>query len=98
MIYLIILSITILILIDLLLLFSLKRLNIRSKNESNEVNISIVIAAKNEAENINELINQLRKLDYPPEMFEVIFVDHSSTDGTLIKMKEQTASFKNFSV
>jgi len=56
MIILILLSITILILINLLLIFSLMRLNNGSKNESNEVNISIVIAAKNEEKNINGLL------------------------------------------
>jgi len=74
------------------------RLNNDSKNGSYEVNISIVIAAKNETENINELINHLRNLDYSPEMYEVILVDDSSTDDTLNKMKEQTSSLKNFTV
>ena len=98
MIILISLSISILILINLLLIFSLKRLNTGSKNESYEVNISIVIAAKNETENINELINHLRNLDYSPEMYEVILVDDSSTDDTLSKMKEQTELLNNFSI
>ena len=98
MIFLILLSIAILFLLNLLLLFSLKRLNSGSKNDSHEVNISIVIAAKNEEENINELINHLRILDYPPEMFEVILVDDNSTDDTLSKMREQTEFLINFSV
>jgi len=98
MIILISLSITILILINLLLIFSLMRLNIGSKNERNEVNISIVIAAKNEGKNINELIHHLKKLDYSPEMYEVILVDDCSTDDTLSKMKEQTESINNFSI
>jgi len=98
MIILILLSITILILINLLLMFSLIRLNNGSKNETYEVNISIVIAAKNEVENINELINYLRNLDYPPEMFEVILVDDSSIDNTFSKLKEQTVLLRNFSI
>ena len=98
MIYLIVLSITILILINLLLIFSLLRLNNSSNKESHEVNISIVIAAKNETENINGLIDHLRNLNYSPEMYEVILVDDCSTDDTLSKMKEQTESLNNFSV
>jgi len=98
MIILISLSISILILINLLLIFSLTRLNTGSKNGSYEVNISIVIAAKNETENINELIDHLRNLDYSPEMYEVILVDDSSTDDTLNKMKEQTELLNNFSI
>ncbi len=98
MIFLISLSIAILFLLNLLLLFSLKRLNSGSKNESHEVNISIVIAAKNEADNINALIESIKSLDYPNEMFEVILVDDSSTDDTLSKMREQTEFLINFSV
>ncbi|HEY6437146.1 MAG TPA: hypothetical protein VIY47_11205, partial [Ignavibacteriaceae bacterium] len=71
MIFLIIISITILLLINLLLIFSLIRLSNISKNENPDVNISIVVAAKNEVENINKLIYNLENLDYPPEMFEV---------------------------
>jgi cellulose synthase/poly-beta-1,6-N-acetylglucosamine synthase-like glycosyltransferase len=98
MIILISLSISILILINLLVIFSLNGLNNGSKNGSYEVNISIVIAAKNETENINELIDHLRNLDYSPEMYEVILVDDSSTDNTQIKMKEQTETLNNFSI
>lgn len=74
------------------------RLNISSKNGSYEVNISIVIAAKNETENINELINHLRNLDYSPEMYEVILIDDSSTDDTFSRIIEQTESLNNFSI
>ena len=98
MIILIFLSITILILVSLLLIFSLVRLNNGSKSAINEVNISIVIAAKNETKNINKLIYHLRNLDYSPEMYEVILVDDSSTDDTLSKMKGKTESFNNFSI
>ncbi len=98
MIFLIIISIIVLILINLLLIFSLIRLNNISNNEIPDVNISIVVAAKNEEGNINELIDNLSKMDYPPEMFEVILVDDTSKDGTLNKMKQQTESLNNFSV
>ncbi len=98
MIVLILSPITILILINLLLIFSLKRLNRDGKHESDDVYISIVIAARNEEDNINSLVHHLRKLDYPPEMFELILVDDSSTDDTLSKMRKQAESFKNFTV
>jgi len=98
MILLILLSITILYLLNLLLLFSIKRLIDKSKNENNYVNISIIIAAKNEERNINELINHLRNLDYPPELFEVILVDDGSIDQTFNELISQTESVKNFSV
>jgi len=98
MIYLALLSITILFLLNVLIIYSLKRMSSEGKKENNSVNISITIAAKNEAENIDGLIESLKNLNYPGEMFEVIFVDDNSTDGTYDKVKSRTGAIKNFSV
>ena len=98
MIYLIILSITILFLLNVLMIYSLKRMNGAGKNENNQVNISIIVALKNEVDNINALIESIKSLDYQNEMFEVIFVDDNSTDGTLDILKSKTDTIKNFSV
>jgi cellulose synthase/poly-beta-1,6-N-acetylglucosamine synthase-like glycosyltransferase len=98
MIYLIILSITILFLLNGLIIYSLKRMNSSGKNENNPVNISVIIAAKNEEEKIDILVESLNSLNYPVEMFEVILVDDNSTDGTYEKLKLKTKSYKNFSV
>jgi len=73
-------------------------MNSAGKKGKNQVNISIIIAAKNEAENIDGLIESLKKLDYPIELFEVIVVDDNSTDGTFDILKSKTNTFKNFSV
>jgi len=80
------------------MIYSLKRMNGAGKNENNQVNISIIVALKNEANNINALIESIKSLDYPNEMFEVIFVDDNSTDGTLDILKSKTNTIKNFSV
>ena len=98
MIYLILSSITILLLLNVLIVYSLRRMNSAGKNENNQVNISIIIAAKNEAENIDGLIESIKKLDCPTELFEVIVVDDNSTDGTYDKLKSKTGSIKNFSI
>ena len=98
MIYLIILSITILFLLNVLMIYSLKRMNGAGKNGNNQVNISIIVALKNEADNINALIESIKSLDYPNDMFEVIFVDDNSTDGTFDILKSKTNTIKNFSV
>jgi glycosyltransferase involved in cell wall biosynthesis len=66
-----------------------------SKNENNLVNISIIIAVKNEAENIDALLGSVKNLDYPFELFEVIIVDDNSTDGTLEELRKETAGFHN---
>jgi cellulose synthase/poly-beta-1,6-N-acetylglucosamine synthase-like glycosyltransferase len=80
-----------------LIVYSLKRLNAAGKNENNQVNISIIIAAKNEAENIDGLIESIKKLDCPTEIFEVIIVDDNSVDDTLKKLISNSASINNFS-
>lgn len=97
MIYLL-LSIIILFLIDILIIYSLKRLNGSGKNENNPVNISIIIAARNEAENVDRLIDSMKSLNYPAELFEVIIVDDNSSDKTFEILKTKTEYIKNFSV
>jgi cellulose synthase/poly-beta-1,6-N-acetylglucosamine synthase-like glycosyltransferase len=81
-----------------LIIYSLKRLNGSGKNENNPVNISIIIAARNEAEIIDRLIDSMKSLSYSAEMFEVIIVDDNSSDETFKKLKTKTESIKNFSV
>lgn len=44
--------------------------------------VSVVIAARNEAENLPRLLSALQQQTYPQENFEVIVVDDFSTDGT----------------
>ena len=97
MIYLILSSITILLLLNVLIVYSLKRMNAAGKNENNQVNISIIVAAKNEAENIDGLIESFIKLDCPTELFEVIVVDDNSFDDTLEKLISNSSSINNFS-
>jgi cellulose synthase/poly-beta-1,6-N-acetylglucosamine synthase-like glycosyltransferase len=44
--------------------------------------VSVIIAARNEADNIPALLNSLDLQDYPREYYEVIIVDDHSTDET----------------
>lgn len=44
--------------------------------------ISIIISARNEAEHIEECINQLSKQHYPTNQFEFILIDDASDDNT----------------
>jgi cellulose synthase/poly-beta-1,6-N-acetylglucosamine synthase-like glycosyltransferase len=48
----------------------------------NLLNFSIVISAKDEADNISNLLNSLKKIDYPKNKFEIVIVDDNSTDNT----------------
>jgi cellulose synthase/poly-beta-1,6-N-acetylglucosamine synthase-like glycosyltransferase len=81
-----------------LIIYSLKRINGSGKNENNPVNISIVIALRNEENNVDGLVALLNQLNYPKENFEVIFVDDHSTDRTYDKLKIKINSIINFSV
>jgi cellulose synthase/poly-beta-1,6-N-acetylglucosamine synthase-like glycosyltransferase len=61
-----------------------------------QVGISIIIAAKNEANNIKNLVESLKNLEYQTEKFEVIFVDDHSTDKTIIEIQKSIDGSKNF--
>jgi len=47
-----------------------------------QTRISVVIAARNEEDNISDLLQALEQQTYPKELFEVIVVDDHSTDTT----------------
>ena len=49
---------------------------------SPKTKISIIIPARNEEENIRQLLQALQEQTYPASFFEVIVVDDHSTDGT----------------
>ena len=51
--------------------------------------VSVVIAVRNEAENIGALIDDLDRQTYPKHLFEVIIVDDHSNDGTANIIKNQ---------
>lgn len=47
-----------------------------------EPTVSIIIAARNEADRILDCLKSLRSVDYPREKLEIVVVDDSSTDDT----------------
>ena len=59
--------------------------------KSPEVKISIVVAARNEASNIENLLENLLRQDYPSDLFEIIFVDDQSDDHTARLVEEMIA-------
>ncbi|HOC25023.1 MAG TPA: glycosyltransferase [bacterium] len=44
--------------------------------------ISVIIAARNEADHVSPLLEALARQDYPREQHEIIIVDDASSDGT----------------
>ncbi|MBW7841670.1 MAG: glycosyltransferase [Ignavibacterium sp.] len=70
---------------------------VRQKSFSlNKPELSVVIAAKNEEENINSLFESFEKINYPVEKYEVIIVDDNSTDKTYELIKENIRSKTNY--
>lgn len=53
--------------------------------------VSIVLAVRNEAARLRERIENLRALDYPAELLEVIVVSDGSTDRTAEVLRSQTS-------
>lgn len=55
-------------------------------SENRQVKISVIVAARNEENNIAGLLEGLAQQDYPKELYEVIIVDDHSSDGTANKI------------
>ena len=70
----------------------------RLKNVNNNFqhNISIVIAARNEEDRILPCLENLEKLNYPQDKFEIIFVDDCSTDDTPNIIKDFCKNHSNW--
>ena len=51
-------------------------------NLNYEPKVTVIVAARNEEENIRNCLDSLVKLDYPEEKLEIIMVDDYSTDNT----------------
>jgi len=60
--------------------FGLSRL--RKPTSIDQPSVSVVVAARNEENNIGALLSALINQDYPAEKLEIIIVDDASTDGT----------------
>jgi len=60
--------------------------------------ISIIISAKNEADNISSLLNSLKNVDFPRDNFEIIIIDDNSTDLTFCKAASFKNEFTNFKI
>lgn len=70
----------------------------KSSVSNNELKISVVVAAKNEAENISNLISSLQKQRYSLDNFEIIIVDDNSSDSTFDLVKGFSTEHNNIKI
>ncbi len=76
----------------------LKRIQKPINSSSEYLKFSIIIAAKDEVNNVAQLINSLQNLEYPQENFEVIIIDDGSADETYIVTEELIKGKCNFNL
>lgn len=60
----------------------------RGTNKTPQTKISVIIPARNEEENIGQLLSALQNQSYSGSFFEIIVVDDHSTDNTANVIKE----------
>ncbi len=74
----------------LILLFWIgwERIVIHQSNESFIPKVSVIIAVRNEAKNIDRLLNDLNAQVYPSQNLEIIFIDDHSTDDTAKRIED----------
>ena len=79
--------------------FDSSKLVLTVGTDSNDpVKISIIIAAKNEYNNLAKLISAIKNLNYSKNDYEAIIVDDNSDDDTFQVAKELISNLNNFSV
>jgi cellulose synthase/poly-beta-1,6-N-acetylglucosamine synthase-like glycosyltransferase len=87
-----------LLIINLIIYSSLNRVFQFRETTESSLNISVVVAAKNEVQNIPKLITALKNQSYGANKFEVIIVDDNSTDDTFNSADRLTLTSKTFSI
>ncbi|HBN45279.1 MAG TPA: glycosyltransferase [Candidatus Marinimicrobia bacterium] len=75
-------SLGIYILFVLFFISGLRRINIINKEITTWPTVSVIIAARNEENNLPGIFQDLTQLDYPKELLNIVIVDDRSTDNT----------------
>jgi cellulose synthase/poly-beta-1,6-N-acetylglucosamine synthase-like glycosyltransferase len=68
----------------------------KGKPNLKNIKVSILVAVRNESENIRALIKSLSSQNYPTNLLEVILIDDHSTDGTADLINNQIQDLTNF--
>jgi len=84
--------------INALIFLSLRSESDCAISSQNQIQFSIIIAGKNEENNLENLFSALHKLEYDKNKLEVIFVDDNSTDNTYNLAVQISCTFSNFRI
>jgi len=72
----------------LILSYTIRWLNMKNFNyqalEQPNTSVSIIVAARNEEDNITRCLKGLLDQDYPKELYEIIIADDNSSDNTVL--------------
>lgn len=72
------------------------RMNPKKGYDKTSLSISVVVAFKNEEDNVKALIDSLKAQDFPKDKFDLILVDDHSTDRSVLNIIEEIKSSPNF--
>lgn len=79
----------------MVLVYGFKRVgNFSSTEKGAAIGFSVVIPFRNEAENLADLLRTIANLNYPSELFEIIFVDDASEDNSEAFLSEAIVKSK----
>ena len=79
-----------------LIIFGISLFITPNRNRSTQYSYSLIIPCRNEEHTLPDLLHSLENLDYPEELFEVIFVDDASCDSTSKIIQEFCANRPNY--
>ena len=85
-------------LINIFIVLKLQKDSALRSDFDDRLDFSVIVATKNEEENIPALIESLKELDYPKENFEVIIIDDNSSDKTYKIADELIHNLVNFRI
>ena len=81
----------------MVLVFAIGVIRLQQKNDLTHkfLPISVVVAMRNEEQNVNRLLQSIMQQDYPSDKFEVILVNDHSTDRTQALADEWCKAYTN---
>jgi len=79
-----------------LFLFSNFSFSKEKKTNSNQVPVSIIICAKNEAQNLQKFLPKIIAQNYPS--FEIVLINDASNDNSLEVMESFKAKYSNIKI